>query len=168
VRGHYWGIFRRAASSWVQLGGSGLIADQGAVTAYNAKDGCVYMGGGTGSGADQFRRINADGTITSRSLPSGWTLATWDASSPSTTAMLLGGTATAKMIAISKGLQIREYDDTTDTWSSVIANVPAAVDTGVTPGASWIACTVQELSCVVFFKLASLSATHTTGHIWKR
>jgi len=168
LSGSYWGIYRRSGSSWVQLIGDGAIGDEAPVSAYNPKDGCVYMGGGNGAGSGNLRRVNADGTVTPRSYPSGWTLATWDANSSSNTAMLLGGSASAKMVAISKGRQIREFDDVTNTWSGVVATAPAALDSGPIDGGNWIACSVPDYNCIVFFKLASMTSVSTTAHIWKR
>jgi hypothetical protein len=95
-------------------------------------------------------------------------LATWDANSSDNTAMLLDGSPTARLLAISKGRAIREYDHATNTWSDVIATVPSAVDAGPVDGANWIACSVPDYNCIVFFKLASMTSVSTTAHVWKR
>jgi hypothetical protein len=81
--------------------------------------------------------------------------------------MLLGGTVAGKMIAFSRGLQVREFDDITNTWSAVVSTAPASLDTGPNPGANWIGCTVPDYDCMVFFKLSTLTATSTTAHIYK-
>jgi len=162
------GIYRRSGSAWARLTGDGAIGDQGPVSAYNHMDGCVYMGGGSGVGSGNLWRVNADGSITSCTYPSGWTLATWDASSNPNTAMLLDGSPSARMVAISKGRSIREYDHATDSWSDVVATVPSTVDTGPSDGGNWIACSVLAYDCIVFFKLASATSVSTTAHVWKR
>ena len=162
------GIYRRSGSDWVRLNGDGAMGDQGPVCTYNHKDGCVYMGGGNGAGSGSLWKVAADGSVTSRSYPSGWTLATWDANSTSNTAMLLGSSPTARMVAISKGRSIREYDDVVDSWSDVVETVPSTVDSGPVHGGNWIACSVPDYNCIVFFKLASMTSVSTTAHIWKR
>ena len=166
--GGFEGIHRRVGSAWVRLAGNSAIGDQAPVSTYNHKDGCVYMGGGNGVGSGNLWRVNADGSIRSCSYPQGWTLATWDANSSPNTAMLLGSSPTARMVAISKGRSIREYDDEVNSWSDVIATVPPSVDSGPIDGGNWIACSVPDYNCIVFFKLASMTSVSTTAHIWKR
>jgi hypothetical protein len=130
----------------------------------------VYFGGGTEVGAGAFNRVNADGTITARAYPPSNDLATWDASSASTRAMLLGGTgASGKMILASKGGDIREFDDAANSWSGTITTIPSAVwSSGVNSGGDWIGCSIPEYNCFVFFKLTSMTSVSTTAHIWKR
>lgn len=172
LRGHYWGIYRRVGSSWTQLMGSGATGDRDPVGCYNPRDNCVYLGGGFTDGQgqlDSLRKINSSGTITTVPGPGGWALKTFAAGAANTDACLVGGSSINKMMAISYGGQIREFDNVTDTWSNVITNFPANFNSaGVNPGSSWFAVSVDTYHCVVFFKLASMTAMSTTMHIYKR
>jgi hypothetical protein len=168
--GAYWGIFQRTGGSWTQLSSDGSMGDANPVSAYNARDGMVYFGGGTEVGAGAFNRVAGDGSITARSFPTGNDPTTWDASSASSRSMLLGGTgASGKMILATKGGDIREFDDAANSWSGVVTTVPSAAwNGGVNPGGDWIGCSIPEYSCFVFFKLSSMTSVSTTAHIWKR
>lgn len=166
---HYWGIYSRVNSSWVSLGGSGLTADAGGVIAYNQKDDCVYFGGGAGSGAGQFRKINASGLIIACNAPS-FPMNTWDTSSNGDTSLLIGsGDPKSNLVAIAKNGNIREYNDSTNSWSGIITKAPNdLVNPGVNPGGDWIACRCPAYKCIIFFKLASMTSISKSGYIWKR
>jgi len=168
IWGHYWGIYRRAGSSWIQLGGSGLIGDQGPISAYNHKDDCVYMGGGGGSGGGQLRKISSSGAIAACAAPS-FPLGIMDSSSSGDTSMILGsGNRVNRLVSIAKNGSIREYNEVTDSWSGVISTLPSAVINGVNEGGDWIACSVPTYGCIVVFRLASMTSVSTTAYIWKR
>jgi len=170
--GHYWGVSERpSGGSWASITTANRIGDQGPVCAYSAKDSCVYMGGGGGEGAGQLWKINASGVMTS--VATGPSLGVWDAGSGGSTSALFGsGNPSNRLLSIAKDRTIREYDEVGNSWSGTIDTAPAGLSPGVNPGGDWIMCQVNNTdpnkSGMIGIKLASMTATSTTAHIWKR
>lgn len=142
------------------------MGDSGQVAAYNAKDGCVYIGCGNVQRLWKVPASAGAGTPVEVAVPPV-SLGVWDSFSGSTrSALLSSGNPANRLIAFGKGGGVYEYNEVANTWSAVSTSVPAALLSA--PDALFAGCAISTHNCIMFIKAQSFAVMSSTAHIWKR
>ncbi len=143
------------------------MGDSGQVSAYNAKDGAVYIGAG-GSSQRLWKVPASSGAGTPVEITQcPVSLGVWDASSGATKSALLGsGNSANRLLAFGKGGGVYEYNEVTNTWASVSTSVPSALTSA--PDGLFAGCAISTYNCMLFIKASSTAIMSATAHVWKR